>query len=131
MLKGTKLKYVSHQFNEIENIETKVLKKWKEYIVVARNTGNTYAPILLQFYENRDIPRVQEDITKPVSKWDTVLSKNTYMSNSTLPSTRLLFFGVDLKQAPFCIFFNPGHTNFHCGGFRYFYVPWVPKNLQI
>lgn len=96
MLKGTKLKYVSHQFNEIENIETKVLKKWKEYIVVARNTGNTYAPILLQFYENRDIPRIQEDITKPVSKWDTVLSKNTYVKfYSTLDKTIVFWRGSE------------------------------------
>jgi hypothetical protein len=96
MLKGTKLKYVSHQFNETENIETKVLQKWKEYIVVARNTGNPHAPILLQFYENRNIPRIQEDITKTVSKLDTVLNKNTYVKfYSTLDKTIVFWRGSE------------------------------------
>lgn len=96
LLKGTKLKYVSHQFGEIENIETRVLEKWKEYIVVARNTSNPSAPILLQFYKNRDIPKIQENITNNVSKLDTILTKDTFVKfYSTLDKTIVFWRGSE------------------------------------
>lgn len=44
-------------FSVSESIDTRISERWKEYIVVARSTGRTDPPILLQFYHNRRIPK--------------------------------------------------------------------------
>lgn len=46
-------------FSDAEPTDTRLLERWKEYIVVARTTGNSEAPIYLQFYRHRDIPKVE------------------------------------------------------------------------
>ncbi|CCH61839.1 hypothetical protein TBLA_0F03000 [Henningerozyma blattae CBS 6284] len=55
-------KEISPEFNECENIDTRVFDRWKEYIVVARATGNAVKPILIQFYHNRKIPEISTEI---------------------------------------------------------------------
>lgn len=45
-------------FSVSESIDTRISERWKEYIVVARSTGRTDPPILLQFYHNRRIPKI-------------------------------------------------------------------------
>ncbi|SCV04320.1 LAMI_0H15170g1_1 [Lachancea mirantina] len=44
-------------FSEHETVETRVIERWKEYIVVARATGKLETPLFLQFYRHRNIPR--------------------------------------------------------------------------
>lgn len=44
-------------FSEAEPVDTRVLERWKEYIVVARTTGNSRAPVYMQFYHTRNIPK--------------------------------------------------------------------------
>ncbi|CCD27038.1 Spo71p NDAI_0J01460 [Naumovozyma dairenensis CBS 421] len=48
-------------FTENEPVDTRVYDRWKEYIVVARVTGRSDAPLLLQFYHSRKIPKKLED----------------------------------------------------------------------
>lgn len=43
-------------FTEMEPCDTRVLKRWREYIVVARSTGDFHSPILIQFYTKHEIP---------------------------------------------------------------------------
>lgn len=43
-------------FTEVEPCDTRILERWKEYIVVARTTGDFDEPILIQFYTKREIP---------------------------------------------------------------------------
>lgn len=45
-------------FSEVEPVDTRVLERWKEYIVVARATGNIRSPLYIQFYRNREIPKI-------------------------------------------------------------------------
>ncbi|SCV00360.1 LAME_0G09186g1_1 [Lachancea meyersii CBS 8951] len=45
-------------FSDVEPIDTRVVERWKEYIVVARATGRPDAPLYLQFYHDRNIPYV-------------------------------------------------------------------------
>lgn len=88
MVKGTKLQFISPQFNEVETIDTRVIERWKEYVVVARNTGNESAPILLQFHKVRKVDKIQSDMERPVSDIDTVLTPETFVKfYSTLDKT--------------------------------------------
>lgn len=43
-------------FTEVEPCDTRILEQWKEYMVVARTTGDINEPILIQFYTKREIP---------------------------------------------------------------------------
>lgn len=88
MVKASKAQYVSPQFNEVEQIETRVLERWKEYVMVARNTGNNQAPILLQFYDTRYIAKVEKNMAKSISKIDTLLTSDMQVKfYSTLDKT--------------------------------------------
>lgn len=60
-VKESNSKAALSDFNETETAETRVLDRWKEYVVVARNTGDQYAPLSLQFYTTRNIPKVSAD----------------------------------------------------------------------
>ncbi|CAR25208.1 Spo71p [Lachancea thermotolerans CBS 6340] len=46
-------------FSDAEPIDTRIVERWKEYIVVARLTKKPESPIYLQFYRNRNIPAVE------------------------------------------------------------------------
>lgn len=98
MLKGTKANYVSPSFNENEPIDTIVLERWKEYIVVVRITGNHTRPIALQFYENRNVEKFQTKATrkKRYDKHDTVLTMDTHVKfYSTLDKSIALWRGSE------------------------------------
>lgn len=69
-VKMTSSRYLPPDFNEMEPVETRLLERWKEYIVVARNTGNDANPILLQFYTTRNIAKIEDSKAAPKSKWD-------------------------------------------------------------
>lgn len=43
-------------FTEVEPCDTRILERWKEYMVVARTTGDINEPILIQFYTKREVP---------------------------------------------------------------------------
>ncbi|ODV96687.1 hypothetical protein PACTADRAFT_24532, partial [Pachysolen tannophilus NRRL Y-2460] len=44
---------------ENEGCDTRVVERWKEYIVVVRSTGDLENPLYIQFYRNRKIPEKQ------------------------------------------------------------------------
>ncbi|SCU87325.1 LAFA_0E06062g1_1 [Lachancea sp. 'fantastica'] len=46
-------------FSDVEPIDTRVVERWKEYIVVARATGRSESPLYIQFYRDSKIPRVE------------------------------------------------------------------------
>ncbi|CUS22548.1 LAQU0S06e00540g1_1 [Lachancea quebecensis] len=50
---------IPSHFSDAEPIDTRVVERWKEYIVVARLTRKAESPIYLQFYRNRNIPVVE------------------------------------------------------------------------
>ncbi|ODQ65736.1 hypothetical protein NADFUDRAFT_82714 [Nadsonia fulvescens var. elongata DSM 6958] len=59
LIKYSKNKSLPTYFNDNEpSTDTRVLERWKEYIVVARVTGDYDSPILLQLYSNRKISAV-------------------------------------------------------------------------
>lgn len=92
MVKGSKAKYITPEFNEVENLETRILERWKEYVVVARNTGNSEAPITLQFYNTRSIAKIEKEMTKSISKIDINLTSDMYVKfYSTLDKTIVLW----------------------------------------
>jgi hypothetical protein len=70
MIKGCKSKYIPPDFNENENVETQKLENWSEYIMVARKSGDIKASLVLQFYRNFNIEKVNSEVEKPVSKLD-------------------------------------------------------------
>lgn len=74
MVKTCKRQYIGPEFNEVEDVDTRVFERWKEYIMVARNTGHPHAPLLLQFYKSRKIAKVEKDMARSVSKIDTLLT---------------------------------------------------------
>lgn len=58
-------KVVPSQFSENEPIDTRIRERWKEYITVARATGNPDAPLLIQFYTSKNIREVEKSLKKP------------------------------------------------------------------
>lgn len=79
--------YVPPNFNEFETIDTRILERWKEYIVVVRKTDSFDEPLVVQFYSSRHIKIVEPDL-KPVSKYDFRISKNMVIKfYSTLDKT--------------------------------------------
>ncbi|QGN14367.1 sporulation-specific protein 71 [Kluyveromyces marxianus] len=58
-------KVVPSHFSEDEPVDTRIYQRWKEYIVVARATGNPNAPIKLQFYTSSKIKTVDTRQKKP------------------------------------------------------------------
>ncbi|ONH69855.1 Sporulation-specific protein 71 [Cyberlindnera fabianii] len=75
------------QFTEMEPCDTRVLEKWKEYIVVARSTGDSEKPVLLQFYTNREIPD-SDDSKHSKGQLDFTLTKSCFVNlYSTLDRT--------------------------------------------
>lgn len=92
MVKGCKAQFINPEFNEVEKLETRVLERWKEYVVVARNTGDINAPIALQFYNSRNIAKVDAEVAKSVSKIDVKLTSDMYVKfYSTLDKTIALW----------------------------------------
>lgn len=69
LIKSTTEKSLPTNFNEVESCDTHVDERWKEYVVVARCTGDTEEPIVVQFYETRTIKHIDETL-KPASKYD-------------------------------------------------------------
>ena len=58
-------KIVPTHFSEDEPIDTRIYERWKEYIVVARATNITDAPIMIQLYASRKINAVEPNNRKP------------------------------------------------------------------
>ncbi|SCU90396.1 LADA_0F03752g1_1 [Lachancea dasiensis] len=57
---STSAKGTLSEFSEVEPIDTRVVDRWKEYILVARTTGDPKAPLYLQFYKDQNIPEVEQ-----------------------------------------------------------------------
>lgn len=62
-------------FTEVEPCDTRILERWKEYIVVIRSTGEYDEPVLIQFYTRREIPH-EETSKHSNDELDFTLSKN-------------------------------------------------------
>lgn len=75
MVKST-LEAIPDKFYELEACDTKVMQRWTEYVVVARNTGNPDKPVLLEFYTTRKIKKLQRDRRRRISRWDVKLSSS-------------------------------------------------------
>lgn len=75
MVQRTDHEYLPESFNELDSFESRVIDRWKEYIVVVRNTGEYEHPILLQFYKSRYVEKVQKD-TSSHSSLDIKLSRD-------------------------------------------------------
>lgn len=61
MLQKTDHECLPESFNELDSCDSRVIDRWKEYIVVVRNTGDHEHPILLQFYKSRHVEKVQKE----------------------------------------------------------------------
>lgn len=68
--------YLSPEFNEMEHVEARLLERWKEYIVVARTTGDAANPISLQFYTTRNIAKIEDSTHRAKSKLDLTLGSD-------------------------------------------------------
>ncbi|KAK6346878.1 hypothetical protein TWF696_006983 [Orbilia brochopaga] len=57
----TSLADLSHDFdeNEMAHIETRTLEKWREFVVVCRQTGDNDAPLTLKIHKSRTIPAIE------------------------------------------------------------------------
>ncbi|KAF3917368.1 hypothetical protein ABW21_db0203034 [Orbilia brochopaga] len=57
----TTLADLTHDFdeNEMAHIETRTLEKWREFVVVCRQTGDNDAPLTLKIHKSRTIPAIE------------------------------------------------------------------------
>lgn len=94
----------SEYINEVEKCgsNARELERWKEYVVVARNTGEEERPVVLQFYSSRKIPNIEQQIAsaKMHSKLDLYLNKSTFKVcfYSTLDKTIALWAPLDKED---------------------------------
>ncbi|KAH3901896.1 uncharacterized protein SCODWIG_02268 [Saccharomycodes ludwigii] len=77
-----------------ESVETRVKERWKEYIVTARSTNNVYAPLFLQFYDNRIIPKILLNETGAGKKSRNRITKH-FGNRSRYNSCKKLDFTLD------------------------------------
>lgn len=88
LVKTSRLQALPHSFNDYEDNSSRVLERWKEYVLVARNTGREDAPLLLQFDKTRHINRVDTTMAVTASKIDVLLTPDmTFKFYSTLDKT--------------------------------------------
>ncbi|ODV87327.1 hypothetical protein CANARDRAFT_174393 [[Candida] arabinofermentans NRRL YB-2248] len=94
----------------------RVIEKWKEYIVVARSTGNHEYPVVLQFFKNRTIAEYDEQIDKGINlKTDLENDDSDTDSSETSGSYRFKMNGkqsksVDHKNCEFEVPLSPKNT---------------------
>ena len=50
--------------NDSIRMETRIVDKWREFLVVCRMTDDEYAPFMLQMYKTRVVPEIQKTGTK-------------------------------------------------------------------
>ncbi|ANB14536.1 Spo71p [Sugiyamaella lignohabitans] len=50
---------IPSDFNEMEQIDTRLVQRWREYVVVARKSDSSESPIDLQFYKSRQISKIE------------------------------------------------------------------------
>lgn len=68
-----------HEFTELEPCDSRIVERWKEYIVVARSTHDTGNPIMIQLYTKREIPN-KFDSKHSQNKYDFLLYKGCLIS---------------------------------------------------
>ena len=68
---------ISKNFDENENrkIDTKLVQKWKEFMIVCREGDGESADLILQIYQSRVIPATNELRTKKKAKHEIVLDR--------------------------------------------------------
>uniref|UniRef100_A0A060T2G2 ARAD1C31592p n=1 Tax=Blastobotrys adeninivorans TaxID=409370 RepID=A0A060T2G2_BLAAD len=74
-VKATMEKVFPNNFNEIETVDTRLVERWKEYVIVARNTGKDSEPVRLQFYTSRNISKIENGHKKTKSSLDITLGR--------------------------------------------------------
>ncbi|KAG5361593.1 Meiotically up-regulated gene 56 protein [Yarrowia sp. C11] len=94
MVKTSPALHLPKDFNETETGDTRILERWREYIVVARSTGDPENPISLQFYSSRSIKAVEKVARgKTGAKMFLTLGKHTHVSlYSSLDKTIALWY---------------------------------------
>lgn len=75
MVKQTPSNYIPPDFNQYEAVDSRIIQRWKEYIVVVRNNGSELNSITVQFYRTRNIAKVEKDEGRPKSSLDLTLEK--------------------------------------------------------
>lgn len=56
MIKSIQSNSTFNEFTELEPCDTRVMERWKEYILVARSSDDIDNPVLIQLYTKRQIP---------------------------------------------------------------------------
>lgn len=74
-VKVTMEKVFPNHFNEIETVDTRLVERWKEYVIVARNTGNDSEPVRLQFYTSRNISKIENGHKKKKASLEITLGR--------------------------------------------------------
>ncbi|KAI1909226.1 hypothetical protein LOZ61_005093 [Ophidiomyces ophidiicola] len=91
----TTAKPVPDDFNENDSIkiDTKVISKWREFLVVCRQGHEDSVPFLLQFYKTRVIPRRQTSDMKKKCSHEIPVTRNYTRVNlfSTLDKTLVVW----------------------------------------
>ena len=84
--------------NGSEKIETKAIEKWREYVVVCRESTNEGAEFSLQLYKTRVIPSVEQTKVEKRSAHEIPLNKKTTKINLYSSLDKTLVIWVPWKQ---------------------------------
>lgn len=79
--------------NDSMRMETRVMDKWREFLVVCRMTGDEYAPFTIQMYKTRVVPEVQKSGTKISPHYEVALDNKQTKANlySSLDKTIVMW----------------------------------------
>ncbi|KAH3668936.1 hypothetical protein OGAPHI_002691 [Ogataea philodendri] len=96
---------IMNETNSGSESSTRVFEKWKEYIVVARSTGNHEYPIILQFFKKRNILSVDYNGIEQLDSDDSS-SEDDDMKNESISTSNHLQFDVLLSTKDTCVRFR-------------------------
>lgn len=79
--------------NDSMRMETQVVDKWREFLVVCRMAAEDYAPFTLQMYKTRVVPEIQKPDTKISPYYEVTLDNKRTRANfySSLDKTIVLW----------------------------------------
>lgn len=84
---------VEYDENESLKVKTRVAEKWREYVVVCRESDNPDVPMILRLYKTRSIPAVDKQYVSSRSARDIPLNPKTTRANmySSLDKTLVIW----------------------------------------
>jgi hypothetical protein len=123
-------------YNENDSLKTesRIMEKWREYVVVCRHTEDETADFTLQMYKTRVIPEVEKKEVKKKSTHDIPLQEKTTKVNlySSLDKTFVIWYPY--KKMTMIYIFRP-HSSAHSVEWYTFLkeaLGWTrPSTLQI